>query len=42
MKGQRVLTKVTLDAYSMSHRVVANWKDDGELPKGVVAQSSKY
>ena len=42
MKGQRMLTQVTLDAYAVSRRAVADRKDDGELPKGVVAQSSKY
>ena len=42
MEGQRVPTKVTLDAYAASHRAVADLKDDGELPKRVVVRSSKY
>ena len=40
--GQRVPTKVTLDAYAASHRAVADLKGDGELPKRVVVRSSKY
>ena len=35
MKGQRVPTKVTLDAYAASHRAVADLKENGELPKRV-------
>ncbi len=42
MNGQRVPTKVTLDAYAASHRAVADLKGDGELPKRVVVRSSKY
>ena len=42
MKGQRVPTKITLDAYAASHRAVADLKDAGELPKRVVLRSSKY
>ena len=42
MKGQRVPTKVTLDAYAASHRSVADLKGDGELSKRVVVRSSKY
>ena len=42
IKGQRVPTKVTLDAYAASHRAVADLKGDGELPKRVVVRSSKY
>ena len=42
VKGQRVPAKVTLDAYTASHRAVANLKRDGELPKRVVVRSSKY
>ena len=42
MKGQRVPTKVTLDAYAASHRAVADLKGEGELPKRVVVRSSKY
>ncbi len=42
MNGQRVPSKVTLDAYAASHRAVADLKDDGELPKRVVVRSSKY
>jgi putative transposase len=42
MKGQRVPTKVTLDAYAASHRAVADLKNSGELPKRVRVRSSKY
>jgi transposase-like protein len=42
MKGQRVPTKVTLDAYAASHRAVADLKNSGELPKRVQVRSSKY
>ena len=42
MKGQRVPTKVRLDAYAASHRAVADLKGEGELPKRVVVRSSKY
>ena len=35
MKGQRVPTKITLDAYAASHRAVADLKDTCELPKRV-------
>jgi transposase-like protein len=35
MKGQRIPTKITLDAYSASHRSVADLKQSGELPKRV-------
>jgi transposase-like protein len=42
MKGQRIPTKVTLDAYAASHRAVADLKGDEELPKRVVVRSSKY
>ena len=42
MKGQRVTTKITLDAYAASHRAVAELKDSGELPKRVIVRSSKY
>ena len=42
MNGQRVPTKVTLDAYAASNRAVADLKGDGELPKRVVVRSSKY
>ncbi len=42
MKGQRIPTKVTLDAYAASHRAVAELKGNGELPKRVVVRSSKY
>jgi transposase-like protein len=37
MKGQRTPTKITLDAYAASHRAVAEWKGNGELPKCVPA-----
>ena|SRR5450631_3431508 len=42
MNGQRVPTKVTLDAYAASHRAVADLKSSGELPKRVRVRSSKY
>src|SRR5450432_4302501 len=42
MKGQRVPTKVTLDAYAASHRAVADLKDSGEFPRRVRVRSSKY
>jgi transposase-like protein len=42
MKGQRLPTKVTQDAYAASHRAVAELKESGELPKGVIVRSSNY
>src|SRR5229473_933138 len=39
MQGQRVPTKITLDAYAASHRAVADLKDACELPKRVVVRS---
>jgi transposase-like protein len=42
MKGQRIPTKITLDAYAASHRAVAELKEHGELPKRVQVQTSKY
>jgi transposase-like protein len=42
MKGQRIPTKITLDAYAASHRAVADIKEKGELPKRVLLRSSKY
>jgi transposase-like protein len=42
MKGQRIPTKITLDAYAASHRAVADLKEKGELPKRVLLRSSKY
>ena len=42
MKPPRIATKITLDAYAASHRAVADWKQAGELPKGVKVRSSKY
>ena len=39
MQGQRVPTKITLDAYAASHRAVADLKDTCELPKRVVVLS---
>jgi len=32
MTGQRIPTKITLDAYAASHRAVTELKDSGELP----------
>ena len=42
MKGQRIPTKITLDAYAASHRAVAELKASGELPKRVRVRTSKY
>jgi transposase-like protein len=42
MQGQRVPTKITLDAYAASHRAAAELKDTRELPKRVVVRSCKY
>ena len=42
MKGQRVPTKITLDAYAASHRAVTDLKENGELPKRVRVRTSKY
>jgi len=42
MKGQRILTKITLDAYAASHRAVTDLKVTGELPKRVRVRTSKY
>ena len=42
MKGQRIPTKITLDAYAASHRAVADLRQSGELPKRVRVRSSKY
>ena len=42
MKGQRIPTKITLDAYAASHRAVADLKKSGELPKRVRIRTSKY
>ena len=42
MKGQRIPTKITLDAYAASHRSVVDLKQSGELPKRVRVRSSKY
>lgn len=42
MKGHRIPTKITLDAYAASHRAVADLKQSGELPKRVRVRSSKY
>jgi transposase-like protein len=42
MKGQRIPTKITLDAYAASHRAVADLQDSGELPRRVRVRTSKY
>ena len=42
MKGQRIPTKITLDAYAASHRAVADLKENGELPKRARVRTSKY
>jgi transposase-like protein len=41
MKGQRILAKITLDAYAASHRAVPDLKDTYELPKRVVVRRCK-
>jgi len=35
MTGQRIPTKITLDAYAASRRAVADLRGNGELPKRV-------
>jgi transposase-like protein len=42
MKGQRIPTKITLDAYAASHRAVSDLKHSGELPQRVLVRTSKY
>src|SRR5450631_3948492 len=42
MKGQRIPTKITLDAYAASHRAVADLKQSGELAPRVLVRTSKY
>ena len=42
MRNQRVLTKITLDAYAASHRAMADWKESGEWPRHVQVRTSKY
>jgi transposase-like protein len=42
MKGQRIPTKITLDAYAATRRAVADLKEKGERPKRVLLRSSKY
>jgi transposase-like protein len=42
MKGQRIPTKITLDAYAASHRAVSDLKEKGELPQRVLVRTSKY
>ena len=42
MKGQRIPTKITLDAYAASHRAVADLKENGELQRRVRVRTSKY
>jgi transposase-like protein len=42
IKGQRIPSKITLDAYAASQRAVADLKEAGELPKRVLLRSSKY
>ena len=39
---QRVPTKITLDAYAVSHRAVSDLKPRVALPKRVEVRSSKY
>lgn len=41
MQGQRVPTKITLDAYAASHRAVAGLKDTGELPKRLLVPTCR-
>jgi transposase-like protein len=42
MKGQRIPTKITLDAYAASHRAVSDLKQSCELPQRVLVRTSKY
>ena len=42
IQGQRMPTKITLDAYAASHRAVAELKDSGEITKRVLVRSNKY
>jgi hypothetical protein len=42
MKNTRVPTKITLDAYAVSHRAVREMKENGELPRRVKVRSSQY
>jgi transposase-like protein len=42
MKGQRIPTKITLDAYAASHRAVSDLKQSGELAPRVLVRTSKY
>ena len=41
-KGQRVPTQIPLDASAASHRALADWKENGELPKRVRVRTSQY
>ena len=41
MRGQRIPTKITLDAYAASHRAVADLQANGELPNRLQVRSSK-
>ena len=40
MRNGRNPVKITLDAYAVSHRAVADLKDSGELPKRVEVRTS--
>ena len=42
MTGQRIPTKITLDAYAASRQAVGDLKGNGELPKRVRVRTSKY
>jgi transposase-like protein len=42
MKNRRTPTKITLDAYVVSHRAVPGMKETGELPRRVKVRSSQY
>ena len=42
MRGGRMPTKITLDAYAASHRAVSDLKRSGELPRRVKVRSNKY
>ena len=42
MRSQRIPLKITLDAYSASHRAIADLKAQGDLPKRVRVRTSKY
>ena len=42
MKNRRTPSKITLDAYAVSHRAVREMQEAGELPRRVKVRSSQY